>query len=394
MTVDAQRGIVFIPFGTARYDFYGGNRKGNNLFANCLVALDANTGKRLWHFQFVHHDLWDYDLPAAPKLLSVRHNGRVVDVVAQATKQGFVFVFNRQTGEPLWPIEERPVPQSDVAGEFTSPTQPFPTLPPPFARQSFTERDISPLMTGEQQEVVRQLLRDSRNEGLFTPPSIRGTMEMPGNLGGANWGSSAVDPVKGTMYVVSKELPTYLKLNPSNTGPTRPVPPGTPRAYRPPGFVDYDAPYNFLMTANATNGATGFSIISPPWSTLTAYDLNAGKILWHVPDGGVSVLGDAGKDVGSVAARGGVVVTAGGLVFAGTPSDRKFRAYDQDTGKILWESDLPGPQEGVPAVYQAGGREYIAVPAGGAGLFQPRPPAIAQAPPAAPPQFVVFALPR
>src|SRR5262249_38135857 len=153
-------------------------------------------------------DLWDYDLPSAPKLLTVRHNGRNIDVVAQPTKHGFVFVFNRETGEPLWPIVERAVPQTDVTGEFTSATQPFPTLPPPFARQSFTEKDINPFISAEQQETVRRMLQDSRNEGLFTPPSLRGTIQMPGNLGGANWGSSAVDPTRGTMYVVAKELPT------------------------------------------------------------------------------------------------------------------------------------------------------------------------------------------
>ena len=393
MTVDEQKGIVFIPFGTARYDFYGGNRKGNNLFANSLVALDANTGTRRWHYQLVHHDLWDYDLPAAPKLLTVRHNGRSVDVVVQPTKQGFLFVFNRQTGEPLWPIEERPVPQSDAPGEFSSPTQPFPTLPPPFARQSFTEKDINPLMPQEQQDAARKLLRDSRNEGLFTPPSMRGTIEMPGNLGGANWGSSAVDPTRGMMYVVSKELPTYLKLSPPVAVTARAPFPGTALAYRPPGFIDYDAPYNFLMTATAANGTRGFSIIGPPWSRLTAYDLNAGKILWQVPNGGAAVLGEAGTNVGSISPRGGVVVTAGGLVFVGTPSDRKFRAYDQDTGKILWETDLPGPQEGVPAVYESGGREYIAVPTGGAGLFQPQA-AAGGASLLAPPQYVVFSLPK
>src|SRR5262245_7562396 len=298
-TVDEDRGVVFVPFGTARYDFYGGNRKGNNLFANSLVARDANTGKRLWHRQFVHHDLWDYDLPTAPKLLTVRNNGRNVDVVAQPTKHGFLFVLNRQTGEPLWPIEERPVPQSDVPGEYSSLTQPFPTLPPPFARQSFTEKDINPFMSPEQQETVRQLLRDSRNEGLFTPPSMRGSIELPGHNGGANWGSSAVDPTKGTMYVSSKELPTYLKISPpgargagrggaggggrgggrGNAGGAgaaaggAPAPadgaapagrggnPPPPAAYRPPDFVAYDAPYNFLTNGTATNGASGFSIM-------------------------------------------------------------------------------------------------------------------------------------
>jgi len=184
-TVDEQRGIVFVPFGTARYDFYGGNRKGNNLFANSLVALDAKTGKRIWHYQTVHHDIWDYDLPAAPKLLTVRSNGRSVDVVAQPTKQGFLFVFNRDTGQPLWPIEERPVPQSDVPGEFTSATQPFPALPPPFARQAFAEKDINPFLPEAEREMIRQQFREYRNEGLFTPPvcealsNFRATSAVP-----------------------------------------------------------------------------------------------------------------------------------------------------------------------------------------------------------------------
>ena len=190
LSVDDERGIVYIPFGTARFDFYGGNRKGNNLFGNSLVALDARTGKRLWHYQLVHHDLWDYDLPQAPKLLTLRKDGRNVDVVAQATKHGFVFVFDRVTGEPILPIEERPVPQTDVPGEWTSPTQPFPTAPPPFARQTFTEKDINPYLPEADQAKLRELFRTSRNEGLFTPPSLQGSISMPGHNGGANWGST------------------------------------------------------------------------------------------------------------------------------------------------------------------------------------------------------------
>ena len=212
LSVDDKRGIVYIPFGTARFDFYGGNRKGNNLFGNSLVALDARTGKRLWHYQLVHHDLWDYDLPQAPKLLTLRKDGRNVDVVAQATKHGFVFVFDRVTGTPFFPIEERPVPQTDVPGEWTSPTQPFPTAPPPFARQTFTEKDINPFLSEADQAKVREMFKTARNEGLFTPPSLQGTISIPGHNGGANWGSTAVDPTKGTMYIVSKNLPTLDKL--------------------------------------------------------------------------------------------------------------------------------------------------------------------------------------
>jgi glucose dehydrogenase len=369
LTVDEQRGIVYVPFGTARYDFYGANRKGNNLFANSLVALDAKTGKRLWHYQVVHHDLWDYDLPAAPKLLTVRNNGRNVDVVVQPTKHGFLFVFDRVSGKPLWPIEERRVPQSDVPGEETSPTQPFPTVPPPFARQSFTEKDINPFLPEAERAAFLQRFRGYRNEGLFTPPSIRGTIAMPGHLGGANWGSSAVDPTKGTMYVVSKEMPVLLKLNPA-------------------GANRYDAPYDFL-----NNTSTGMSVIGPPWSQLTAYDLNAGKILWQVPHGSVAQLGDAGKNQGSAVPRGGVVATAGGLLFIATSSDQKFRAYDQADGKVLWEYNLPSPSEGIPAVYEVAGRQYIALPVGGAGLLQPRAAAGATNPGGLAGQYMVFALP-
>lgn len=213
MTLDEKRGIVYIPLASPSYDFYGGNRKGQNLFGNSLVALDARTGKRLWHFQFVHHDLWDYDLPAAPKLLTVRHNGKMVDAVAQPTKMGFLFVFNRVTGEPLWPIEERPVPKSDVPGEQSWPTQPFPTAPPPFARQKFSADDINPFIPEEERASLRDKILSARNEGVYTPPSLRGTIEMPGHNGGANWGGAAVDPSAGLLYVQSKELPTYIKLD-------------------------------------------------------------------------------------------------------------------------------------------------------------------------------------
>ena len=212
MTVDEKRGIAFIPTGTARYDFYGANRHGKNLFGNSLVALNARTGKRVWHYQIIHHDLWDYDLAPAPKLLTIRRNGRDVDVVAQATKHGFVFVFNRETGEPIWPIEERPVPQSDVPGEQAWPTQPFPTAPPPFARQSFTVKDINPFLPEADKAKLRKLFQTSRNDGLFTPPSLQGTIQMPGNSGGGNWGSAAVNPSAGTLFIVSKELPDVLKL--------------------------------------------------------------------------------------------------------------------------------------------------------------------------------------
>ena len=385
MTVDAKHAIAFIPLGSPRYDFYGANRKGNNLFGDSLVALDARTGKRLWHFQIVHHDLWDYDLPVAPKLLTVKHDGKTVDAVAQGTKFGFLFVFNRLTGEPLWPVEERPVPQSDVSGEWTSPTQPFPTKPPPFARQSFTEKDINPFVSAEDQAKIRDLLKNSRNEGLFTPPSLRGTIR---HIQGASWGTIAVDPTKGYLYVVSHEHPTVQRLFPPGEarggrgGAAGPQPVAEDSS-----FVHYVSPMNFLyQTYN-------MSALGPPWSTLTAYDLNTGTIQWQVPNGGITELEEQGhSDTGARLPRGGPVVTAGGLIFAATASDHKVRAYDQDTGKVLWTYDLPTGSDGVPAVYEVGGREYIAFcVAGGDGYQAPRPAAGATPPRNS---YMVFALPK
>jgi quinoprotein glucose dehydrogenase len=380
MTIDAQRGIAYIPLGSPRYDFYGANRKGDNLFGNCLLALDARTGKRLWHFQLVHHDLWDYDNPTAPKLITVKHNGVSVDAIAQPTKQGFLFVFNRVTGEPLWPVEERPVPQSDVAGEFTSPTQPFPTKPPPFARQSFTEKDIDPYVPEADQTRVRELLKNSRNEGIFTPPSLRGSIEMPGHNGGANWGGSAVDPQKGLMFVASKELPTLLKLQLPAAG----------RGDSDTSFIHYTAPIDFMFQSN------GLSAIGPPWSRMTAYDLNTGAIKWQVTNGGVTTLENQGhRETGAHFPRAGVVVTASGLVITATASDRKIRAYDEDTGKVVWEKQLPAGAEGIPAIYEVAGREYLAVCVGaGEGYFAPKLGGEGAPPPASAGAYMVFALPK
>jgi quinoprotein glucose dehydrogenase len=474
MSADTERGIAYIPLGTARYDFYGGDRHGNNLFANSLLALDCKTGQRKWHYQLVHHDVWDYDLPVAPKLLTVRNNGRNVDVVAQATKFGFLYVFDRVTGQPLWPIEERPVPQSDVPGEKTSPTQPFPTKPPAFARQSFTEKDINPFLSQAEQDRARQILRDSRNEGLFTPPSLRGSIEMPGHNGGANWGRVAVDPEKGYLYVVSSEQPTLMSLRggggagggggapgggrggagggrggaPGGAGGGRGGPgggggrgggarggaPGAPGApggnefvaqgppaggqggagrggagggggaargggpggggaapqNLPPDFVQYNSPINFMNG----RGGTSLSLIGPPWSQLTAYDLNQGTIMWQVPNGNVYGLVKQGKTgTGAVAPRGGPVVTGGGLIFVATSTDRTFRAYDQDTGKVLWEAELPAAAEGVPAVYEAKGRQFIVIPVGGNGYLQPTV-ADYPIPQAGPGEYRAYALPQ
>jgi len=334
MSLDVKRGILYAPTASPKYNFYGVDRAGANLFGDCLLALDARTGKRIWHFQMVHHDIWDYDDNTAPKLLTVNHDGTPVDVVVEVSKQGFVWVFNRVTGEPLWPIEERAVPRSDMPGEEAWPTQPFPSKPPPFARQKFTVDDLSPYLTPEDRARFRDEILSARNEGLFTPPGKRGTIQVPGNNGGANWGGAAVDPASGQLFVVSKDLPALLRLEPDGGG-------------------RFTSGFGFLIASD------GLSPIAPPWTSLTAYDLNAGTIRWKIPLGEVPELAAQGiRNTGTHYPKVGPVVTAGGLIFTGT-RDRKVRAIDVTDGKVLWEHTLPAALEGAPAVYEAGGREVV-----------------------------------
>jgi quinoprotein glucose dehydrogenase len=451
ITVDRKNGIVFAPTGSPTHDLYGADRPGQNLFGNCLLALNARTGKRLWHFQVVHHDLWDYDLTAAPKLLTVRRNGRPVEIVAQAGKTGFLYVFERLTGKPLWPIEERAVPKSDVPGEVSSPTQPFPTKPPPFARQAFTAADVNPFMSADEQEKLRQAVRETDHKGLFTPSShLRSHIQFPGAWGGANWGSVAADPGMGMLFVRSLEMPSYRRMALSTERQGPPPIKGGPReqegyavyaqlcaACHGPGQAPMRAPAKlgadgfrqllrqgkeqmppfpeavvsaervdaleaFLLTlpladapgdessgermlrlppnpnrysGPATRYAGSFSAgwytsnglpaVGPPWTQLVAYDLNEGTIKWRVPDGQAPGLAD--RDIpltGTVRPRNGPVATAGGLVFVANSQDRTLRAYDRDTGVTLWVHELEANPEGIPAVYQVGGRQYIAFAAG------------------------------
>lgn len=405
LTIDEKRGIAYIPTGTGKWDFYGADRKGMNLFANSVIALDARTGKRLWHFQTVHHDLWDYDLPAGPKLLTIRHDGRNVDVVIQPSKQGFLYVLDRETGRPIWPMEERPVPKSDVPGEESWPTQPFPTRPPPFARQALTEKDVNPYIPAEEQALTRDRIRNARNEGLFTPPGFKGTVEIPGSNGGASWGTAAVDPAKGALYIVSHDQPNILILVPPDSPLAKGAPgtsaegrggratPTPPRSREPEGapFTHYAGPNQAFVSVS-----TRLPTISPPWFQMTAYDMNSGVIKWQVPYGTVPALAAEGHaDTGVISSqRGGPVVTAGGLIFTAT-NDKKFRAWDKDTGKVIWETDLPAAAEGVPAVYEIGGREYIAVCAAQGNGPNVTLPGAAK-PPTTPPQnsYVVFTLPK
>ena len=448
VTVDAKHAIVFFPTGSPTHDLYGADRAGNNLFGNCLLALDARTGKRLWHFQTVHHDLWDYDLTASPKLLTVRDPsdpGKTIDIVAQAGKTGFLYVFERVTGKPLWPIEERPVPKSEIPGEVSSPTQPFPTKPPPFARQSFRVEDVNPFLGAEEQEQLRQAVRDAANDGVFTPSShLRHHIQFPGAWGGANWGSTAADPTTGMLFVRSLEMPSYRRMaldvprpatisggqaaergyaiytqrcsgchGPGQTPMTSPAKLG-PDRFRAllrqgqdqmPSFpestlpaADIDALQSFLLALPVSDdpnadaavrlppnpnrymgpetryagafsagwyASNGLPAVGPPWTQLVAYDLNEGTIKWRVPDGTSPGLAEKGiLDTGSVRPRNGPVVTAGGLIFLPNSQDRMLRAYDTATGKVIWEYELQANPEGIPAVYEVRGRQYVAFAAG------------------------------
>jgi len=373
LSLDEGRGIVYIPTASAKYNFYGVDRRGANLFSDCLLALDARTGKRLWHFQMVHHDIWDYDNGTAPKLLTVRHEGKRIDVVAQVTKQGFVWVFDRVTGTPLWPIEERPVPQSGMPGEEIWPTQPFPVKPPPFARQKFTVDDLSPFLSPEDRARFRDEILSARNEGMFTPPGRGNTIEMPGNNGGANWGGAAVDPGSGMLFVVSKDLPAMLKLAPD---------PEADKKLAAPVGEHYYSGFGFMIASD------GLSPIAPPWTSLTAYDLNEGTIKWNIPLGEVPELAAKGiKNTGAHFPKVGPVVTAGGVIFTGT-RDRKVRALDVETGRVLWEHELDAALEGMPAVYEVDGREFVVFCAA-APMRMPQAPREK-----IPGAYVAFALPR
>ncbi|HEY6817506.1 MAG TPA: PQQ-binding-like beta-propeller repeat protein, partial [Croceibacterium sp.] len=310
--------------------------------------------------------LWDFDLPNAPKLMTITKDGKQIPVVILAAKHGFVFVFDRRTGEPVWPIEERPVPASDVPGEHASPTQPFPTWPQPFARQSFTVDDINPLLPEADQAALREKILASRNEGLFTPPSVRGSISMPGHNGGVNFGNSAVDPLTQRFFVVSREIPVVIKLNPlPNAEAEARAKERMPNAQ--PDTYPYTSPVDFMLQPN------GMVAIKPPFSFLTAYDMNTGNILYRIPNGdSLQPLAEGHANVGSQAPRGGPVATASGLLFVGTAGDRTFRARDAATGAVLWEHKLDAGTEGVPAVYEAGGRQYVTLPVGGDGLFAQR----------------------
>ena len=459
MSLDEKRGMVFLATGSPSYDFYGADRPGKNLFGNCVVALDAKTGKLIWYFQTIHHDLWDYDLPAPPNLVTIERGGKKIDAVAQTSKVGFLYVLDRITGEPLFPVEERPVPASDVPGEQAWPTQPFPLKPRPYARQYMTAADLSDFSPASHDSLLK-IFKGLRYEGLFTPPSIKGSLNLPGTIGGSEWGGAAFDPATGVIYLKSSESPEIdllQKIEPVNNssniqgysdGKTiykaycsschkedrngeEPIYPSLidlkkrmteatvlnkikEGGGRMPSFgsiikgheksvIDYlfdnhdkelsqkendllEIRLNRLSNIEVKNkkdkidtvpkylnikaydqlkGMDGYSAIKPPWGTLNAINLNSGEYEWTIPVGNYPELQKKGQPLTGTASSPGPIVTAGGLVFLGGTRDRKFQAFDKATGKLLWETTLPGFGSSTPCTYMSNGEQYIAVSVAG-----------------------------
>lgn len=440
-SLDEKRGIVFAPTGSASFDFYGGMRKGANLFANSTLALEAATGKYIWHFQNIHHDIWDRDIPTAPALVTVTHDGKKIDAVAQPTKTGFVFLLDRETGKPLFPVEEIPVPAlSELEGEKLSPTQPVPTLPKPFMRQTFTEADLNDLLSDSSFQDIKKTFLASK-VGMFEPLSPQGTVFYPGLDGGAEWGGPSFDPESGWMYINANEIPWLIgsrdiTMEPKKEesllaagqrlysqhcaachGPDRKGTGNFPtlidihkkylqndvialigsgRRMMPainigdsekeaitayvlglksskkfvPATRPFD-PYRDLRYSitgyNKFLSKEGYPAIAPPWGTLNAINLNTGEIAWRIPFGEIEEFRKKGIKTGSEN-YGGPVVTASGLLFIAATPDGKFRAYNKTNGKLLFETDLPAPGFATPAVYEAGGRQFVVVACGGGKL--------------------------
>lgn len=443
MSLDVNRGIVYIPLGSPSYDFYGGNRPGANLYGNSLLALDAGTGKYKWHYQTIHHDLWDYDLPAPPNLLTIKKDGKSIDVVAQVTKTGFIFVFDRDTGAPIFPIEDRAVPPSNIKSERAWPTQPFPTLPKPFVRQGFFEADLTDI-SSEAHSFALSQFRGFRSGELYTPPDTISTVHFPSTHGGANWGGAAHDPNTGIMYINANEQPelitlarikeeppavgtlydigsAYYRLNCSmchgenleGQHPSHPalnniqdlgskeailtiIEKGGALMPAYPNITDEekDAIIAFLYGdresissesesqlkahvleqniryINTTSyrdfvDNNGYPAVKPPWGTLNAIDINTGEIKWQVTLGIHQELIDKGIPPTGSENWGGPIATAGGLIFIAATRDKRFRAFDQQTGDLVWETTLPFAAFAKPATYMVDGKQYIVIAAGG-----------------------------
>jgi quinoprotein glucose dehydrogenase len=349
LSVDQERGMVFVPLTSPATDTYGGDRKGDNLFGDCILALDAATGKRIWHFQTIHHDLWDWDLPAQPNLVTVRREGKDVPAVAQITKLGFVYVLDRLTGKPLFPVEERPVPQSVIPGEQTSPTQPFPVKPPTFARQTMSLDELTDV-TPESRAECQKMIEGAVTGPMFRPIGPKYTIMFPGTNGGANWGGGSYDPSSGVLFVNSMDVGALWRM-----------------IERPEGS---EIPYRTQSRGGRFWDKNQYPCQKPPWAHLTAIDLNTGEFRWRATLGVIDELVARGIPPTGTSNLGGSIVTAGGLVFIGATNDSRFRAFDAETGKELWVTKLPASAHATPITFRGkNGKQYVVIAAGGGNKY-------------------------
>jgi quinoprotein glucose dehydrogenase len=365
MTVDVERGIVYMPFGAPSVDQYGGDREGDNLFGSSIVAADANTGRYLWHFQVVHHDVWDYDLAAAPALMDVKQGGKTIPAVAVINKPGLLFLLDRVTGKPIYGVEERPVPQSEVPLERTSKTQPFPLKPPPLARMTITPADIA-TVTPELEAACRKLIEGMQLGGPYLPQGYkRLRVQFPGNHGGVNWGGTSFNPQLGLLFVNTNELGQLAGVvdrEPTAAGPAEAAGQGN--------RVHPSGPYQGIPGGGRfRDPASGLPCQQPPWGQLTAVDVNTGEFAWRVPLGVTESLPPGKQNTGRPG-NGGTIATAGGLVFVGATDDARFRAFDAKTGKELWTFKLGGAAQATPSTYLGSdGKQYVVITSTGGGFF-------------------------
>ena len=371
MVADPARNLVFVPTGSPNHDYYGGERLGNNLFANSIVALRADTGERVWHFQTVHHDLWDYDVASPPILFDWRKDGKAIAAVAVASKTGHLFVLDRETGTPLIPVQERPVPKSDVPGEVAAPTQPFPTAPQSLAGSPLNAKDAWGV-TDEERAWCRETMAGLRAEGLFTPPSLKGTLVVPGNVGGMAWGGIAHDRVNDLLILPVNNLAAEVRLV------AREQVEAERKAGRLSGQFEFHpqrgTPYG-VVRRFLLGPKTGLPCTPPPWGTLAAVKATTGEIAWRVPLGHLPWAEKMrGAEAWGSIALGGPIVTAGGLVFAAGTLDGAIYAFEVASGKQLWRGSLPTSARATPMTYRGGdGRQYVVVSAGGHGVPQGLP---------------------
>jgi quinoprotein glucose dehydrogenase len=363
-SVDHERDLIFLPTASTSPNFYGGTRPGDNRYGNSLVALRGATGEIVWHFQMVHHDVWDWDLPAQPILVDMQRNGETIPAVVQLTKQGLIFVFNRETGEPVFPIEERPVPTDGVPGDILSPTQPFPVKPPPIIRTELSEEDAWGL-TALDEGFCRKWIKNSRHGPLFTPPSLDmdGWIMYPSTAGGPNWGGGAYDKDRNVLITNVSEVGIWMQFLPEDSVETK-------------AFDPFDgAPMGPAAPIRGTGYALKQRILlspifmpctKPPWGSLVAVDMNKGEINWSVPLGVIDRIARMPIPLKwGTPLAGGPIVTASGLIFIGSTTDRRLRVFSTDTGKELWQIDLPSSAHATPMTYEVDGRQYVVIASGG-----------------------------